>query len=83
MTGDELIKKTDGLDIGKYKTLADAIPEEIKRCQSLIETYNSIGPAGNFAKIMIQADIDSAIKAMLEGDLVGMIRAYKAMKGCE
>lgn len=62
-------------------TLADALPKEIERCQRLLEDYAAIGPVGNFGAMMIRRDIASAHKAMIEGDVVAMIRAYEALKG--
>lgn len=67
----------------KIETLGDALPAEIKRCQALLPHYDAIGPVGAFGKAMIQADIDAAIKAMAEGDVVAMLRAYNALKDCE
>jgi len=65
------------------ETLGEALPKQIKRCNELIRQYESLGPVGNFGKMMIQMDIDQALKAMAEGDLPGMLRAYEALKGCE
>lgn len=65
------------------QTLADALPEEIQRCQQLLVEYAAIGPAGAFASMMIRADIAAAHKAMMDGDVVEMIRAYEALKGCK
>lgn len=64
------------------KTLADALPREIVRCQELLIAYAEIGPAGAFGAAMIRKDIDMAHKAMMEGDLSAMIRAYNALKEC-
>ena len=64
-------------------TLGDALPREIKRCQELLVAYAEIGPAGAFGAAMIRADIAAAHKAMMEGDVVAMIRAYEALKGCQ
>ena len=36
-----------------------------------------------FAIAAINADIDFAEKAMIEGDTIGMLQAYKALKGCQ
>lgn len=65
------------------QTLADALPKEIERCQQLLVDYAAIGPAGAFASVMIRADIAAAHKAMMDGDVVEMIRAYEALKGCK
>lgn len=61
-------------------SLGEALPLEIARCQDLLVEYAAIGPAGNFGSMMIKRDIAAAHKAMIEGDLPGMIRAYNALK---
>ena len=66
-----------------WSTLGDALPREIERCQELLVAYAEIGPAGAFGAAMIRADIAAAHKAMMEGDVVAMIRAYEALKGCQ
>ncbi len=65
------------------ESLGTALPKEIERCQELLTQYAAIGPAGIFGATMIRADIAAAHKAMMEGDVVGMLRAYEALKGCE
>ena len=65
------------------ETLGDALPKEIERCQELLIQYAAIGPVGNFGVLMIRRDIASALKAMSEGDTVGMLRAYEALKLCD
>lgn len=65
------------------QTLAYALPREIARCQDLLIAYDKIGPAGAFGAMMIRRDIAAAHKAMMEGDVVEMLRAYEALKGCK
>ena len=62
-------------------TLADALPKEIERCIELLTQYVAIGPAGVFGAAMIRRDIAAAHKAMMEGDVVAMLRAYEELKG--
>ncbi len=57
-------------------TLAEALPKEIQRCQEVLGHYKEIGPAGAFGHAMISISIAAAHKAMIEGDVVGMLRAY-------
>ena len=64
-------------------TIGDQLPKEIERCQELLGIYKSLGPVGVFGHAMISADIAEAHKAMMEGDLVGMVQAYEKLKGCE
>ena len=64
-------------------TLGDALPEEMARCRRLLGVYKEIGPVGAFAHAMIENDLKVADAAMVSGDLVAMIRAYEALKGCK
>lgn len=67
--------------MNESKSLGEALPEEIERCQELLAQYAEIGPAGVFAANFIRNDLRAAIKATMEGDVVGMLRAYEALKG--
>ena len=67
----------------KIDTLGDALPREIARCQELLIDYASIGPAGNFGVMMIRQDIAAGVKALAEGDVIAMLKAYEALKGCK
>jgi hypothetical protein len=60
-------------------TLADALPREIERVQEIIKEYESV-PGGEIAAMMMRQDIRKAHEAMMSGDLVGMIAAYKELK---
>jgi len=64
-------------------TLGDMLPKEIERCQELLVTYASIGPAGAIGAMFIRQDIAAAHKAMMEGDVVAMLQAYEKLKNCE
>ncbi len=64
-------------------TLGDELPKEIARNKELLKIYRSIGPAGMFGFTMIKRDIEEAERATAEGDTVGMIRAYAALKDNE
>ena len=65
------------------QSLADALPSEIKRCQELVIQYKEVGQAGAFGALMIQRDIDRAVKALASGDVLGMLAAYAALKESE
>jgi hypothetical protein len=67
----------------QIKTLGDALPEEIKRCQDLLVEYAAIGPNGRFGSAMIKSKIDLALTAMAQGDLVAMLRAHNDLKECK
>jgi hypothetical protein len=61
-------------------TLADGLQSELARNRDLLIDYASIGPAGLFAQTMIELNIKAAERAILESDLVAMIRAYRVLK---
>jgi hypothetical protein len=61
------------------ESLADALPKEIERVQSLIPIYEEI-PTGVFAATMMRQSIKAACNAMMSGDVVGMIRSYEDLK---
>lgn len=62
-------------------TLGDALPKEMARVRDrVMPAYQEIGNSGWFALNMMRRDLDAAAKAMAEGDVVAMIRAYEALK---
>ena len=62
-------------------TLGEALPKEMARVRDeVMPAYIEIGRPGEIALAMMRHDLDRAAKAMAEGDLVGMISAYKALK---
>ncbi len=63
------------------ETLGEALPKEMARVRDvLMPRYLEIGPAGMFALTLMRADLDRAAKAMAEGDVAEMIRAYQSLK---
>jgi hypothetical protein len=65
-------------------TLGDALPREIARVRDdVMPAYIAIGAPGSFALAMMRASMDAASKAMIEGDVVAMMRAYEDLKGYE
>lgn len=63
-------------------TLGDSLPREMARVRDqVMPAYISIGPAGGFALALMRADLDRAARAMIEGDVVEMLRAYESLKG--
>lgn len=67
----------------QIKTLGDALPEEIKRCQALLADYAALGPVGAFGHEMIDQQISKAVNALADGDCVAMLLAYEALKECK
>jgi hypothetical protein len=62
-------------------TLADAIPAEQARVRKVLGYYQEIGPAGRFGAMMIESSLQAADRAVMSGDVVAMIAAYKDLKG--
>lgn len=64
------------------KSLGEALPAEMARVRDhIMPAYIEIGPPGRFALAMMRADLDRAAKAIAEGDVVTMMRAYESLKG--
>jgi hypothetical protein len=64
------------------KTLGEELPREMARVRDrVMPVYQSIGSVGVFALTMMRADLDEAARAMVEGDVVAMLRAYESLKG--
>ena len=64
-------------------TLGDALPREMARVRDkLLPAYDSI-EGGRIAAALMRRDLDAAAKALAEGDVVAMIRAYESLKGWE
>lgn len=62
-------------------SLGEALPREMTRVRHLITLYEKIGPAGQFAIMLMNKSLDEAQKALAEGDVVAMIRIYQDLKG--
>lgn len=68
------------MDIGTIETLGDALPREMARVRDeVIPAYEAIGPNGRFALWSMRNVLDFASKALAEGDVVAMARAYKSL----
>lgn len=62
-------------------TLGDELPKQIARVRDvLIPAYLECGIGGTFAVAMMRADLDAASKAMIEGDVVAMLRICKKLE---
>jgi hypothetical protein len=65
-------------------TLGEALPREMARVRDqVLPTYIAIGGPGFLAASMMRASLDAAAKAMADGDVVAMLRAYEDLKGYE
>lgn len=64
------------------KSLGEALPVEMKRVrEKVMPAYREIGPAGAFALAWMGQALDDAAKALAEGDVIAMMRAYETLKG--
>lgn len=64
------------------ETLGTALPKEMTRVRDVvIPPYIEIGPAGAIALAMMRASLDEAQRALSEGDVIAMMRAYEDLKG--
>lgn len=65
-------------------TLGEALPREIARVRDVVlPAYDSIGPPGALAAMLIRQDLEAATKALAEGDVVTMLRVYERLKDTE
>lgn len=61
-------------------TLGEALPREMARVRDeVLPAYDSIGPAGRPAALLMRHDLDLAAKALAEGDVAVMIRVYQSL----
>lgn len=64
-------------------SLGDAFPMEQARLRELLDVYKDLGPVGAFGHAAISAVLQDADKAAISGDVVWMVRAFKAMQECQ
>lgn len=62
------------------KSLGTELPKEQIRCRRLLVDYRSIGPAGEFGAMMIEAALRKADQAIISGDIVRMMRSYQELR---
>jgi hypothetical protein len=63
------------------ESLGEALPKEMARIRDvMIPRYMEIGDAGKFALMFMRQNLDAATKALAEGDVIAMIRAYEELK---
>jgi hypothetical protein len=66
----------------KPRSLGEALPAEMTRVRDVVmPAYIEIGPAGAFGLAMMRQSLDFATKALAEGDVISMMRAYEDLKG--
>ena len=64
-------------------TLGYEYPKEQARCRKLLALYQEIGPVGKLGSVMIEATLQRADKAAVDGDLVAMLIAFTDMQRCK
>ena len=66
-------------------SLADALPVEIKRVRRIQDNFKELRRLPNVIVepqiAMMESDLDDAIAAMAQGDVVAMLAAYNELKG--
>jgi len=71
----------------EIKTLADALPEEIDRVRTIQDQFKTLRGIPNVIVepqiMMMEAEIQAAIKAMVSGDVVEMFNCHESLKGYE
>jgi hypothetical protein len=61
-------------------TLGDELPRQQSRVRELIGVYRSIGPPGYFAAALMEDALKRADKAVMEQDIVAMVRICKELQ---
>lgn len=70
--------------MSEQMNLVEGLEKEIQRNRELLDIYRSLpANAGAFGALMIDRDIQNAVKALGSGDIVEMLKAYNAMKDNE
>ncbi|PCJ24111.1 MAG: hypothetical protein COA96_10220 [SAR86 cluster bacterium] len=59
------------------ESLGDALPAKMKQIrEEYIPSYQSVGPAGGFAVMMMQHSLTKAEQALSSGDVVEMLEVF-------
>ena len=74
--------------MSEQNTLGDALPREMARVRDqVMPAYLACQGMPNVmvepALAMMRASLDAAARAMIEGDVVAMLRCYEDLKGYE
>ena len=62
-------------------SLGEALPREMARVRDHVLPYYTPEVNGQWAAANMRASLDAAAKAMIEGDVVEMLRVYEELKG--
>lgn len=65
-------------------SVGEEILVELKRNRELLQIYKELPDGvGTFGATMIEMDIDTAERALAEGDVMKILAAYEKLKGNE
>jgi len=62
------------------ESIGEALPKEQARVRTVLGHYKEIGAPGAFGSIMIENSLRQADIAIMSGDVVAMIAAYKDLQ---
>ena len=68
------------LEKTKDENMLEALQQEIKRNEELLEEYKKV-PAGRLAGILIDQELKQAKKSVTDGDTVQMIKSLETLRG--
>jgi hypothetical protein len=63
--------------------LIEGVLAECNRVRGIVPYYEEIGPAGAIGAALLKAAIAEGEAAIASGDLLRMIRAFRALQDCE
>ena len=64
-------------------SVGEQFPLEQARVRELLVVYKSIGRAGAFGALMIEAALRRADQAAISSDPVAILRSYQELKECQ
>jgi hypothetical protein len=62
------------------RNLAEGMVEQLRRNRELLKAYEELGPSGSLGAHFIRLAIREGEDAQASGDVVRMIRSYKALE---
>lgn len=62
------------------KSLAEALPKEQARVREILGHYQGVGAAGIFAATVTEQSLQKADQAVMAGDVIAMLAAYKDLQ---
>ena len=62
--------------------LIEGIQSQMNRCREVLKIYEQV-PQGGFGTMMIKQSIAAAEKSIASGDVIEMLKCYKALEGIE